>query len=123
MNRNSRELSFLTIVVLCVILLLLTACGDSTAEFCKIAETSSEDRNEEGINEFYEQLEAVAPDEIKNDVTTLRENWKSILFPLGGGTPSRPEEVSEAGLNVFEFVNEQCGFEGGVYLVLPEIGF
>ncbi|MBE9475191.1 MAG: hypothetical protein IMY85_09900 [Chloroflexi bacterium] len=109
--------------MLCVILLLLTACGDSTAQFCEIAETSSEERNEEGVNEFYEQLEAVAPDEIKNDVTTLREGWKKISFPLGGGAASRPEEVSEAGQNVFEFVNEQCGFEGGVYLVMPEIGF
>jgi hypothetical protein len=123
MNRNSKVLSYLSTAPLCVILLLLSACGGSTAEFCKIAKTSSEARNEAGINEYYDQLQASAPGEIKNDVTTLHEGWKEVNFALGGGSASRPKEVSVAGRNVFNFVNEKCGFKGGVYLVMPEIGW
>jgi hypothetical protein len=126
-------LKILLIRILAVLMIanfVLAACTQPTPdpaevldEFCKIAKTSSESRNEEEINEYYKQLEAVAPEEIKNDITTLREGWKQIEFGILGGNASRPEEISEAGQNVAEFVNEKCGFRGGVYLVMPEIGW
>lgn len=104
-------------------LLLLVACGDPNAEFCELAATRPQERTQAEIDAYYEQLEAVAPDEIKADVATLRKGWNKVSMPLGGGEASRPPEVSEAAREVFEFVGEVCGTEGGVYLVLPEIGF
>ena len=106
-----------------VVLLLLAGCGDSSANFCELAATSSQQRTQEEINQYYEELEAVAPSEIKDDVTTLRNGWNRVSFPLGGGNATRPAEVSEAGRNVWQFVTDECGAEGGVYLIMPEIGF
>ena len=123
MNGTARNLLFLSVAVISATLLLLAACGDSNAKFCEIAGTSTEGRTEAEIDEYYEQLEATAPSEIKDDVTTLRNGWKTVSFPLGGGELSRPDEVSEAARNVYEFVGEVCGTEGGVYMVHPEIGF
>jgi len=53
----------------------------------------------------------------------LRNGWKIVILPLAGRELSRPDEVSEAARNVYEFVGEVCGTEGGVYMVHPEIGF
>jgi hypothetical protein len=114
---------FLLVMVTFAALLLLAACGDSSAKFCEIAATSTQQRTQDEINEYYKQLEAVAPSEIMDDVAKLLKDWDSVNLPLGGGNPSRPKEVSEAALNVYKFVGEECGIEGGVYLVFPEIGW
>ena len=106
--------------------LLLTSCGGSAEEFCIIARTSAEGRNETQINEYYEQLEATAPSEVKDDIAILRTGWKRMTFTSRDGTIDnlqRPPEVSEAALRVLAYVNEVCGFDGGIYLVLPERGF
>jgi hypothetical protein len=109
---------------------LAAACGGGGGEaFCTIAETSSRERTETEINEYYEQLEASAPKEIKEDIATLRSGWKQVSFPLGQAVEgevtdiSRPPEVTEAARNVSSFVEENCGFEGGIYLILPEAGY
>jgi hypothetical protein len=119
---------FLLAVMLSVASFLFVACGDSTEEFCNIARTSTEERNETEVNEYYEQLEAAAPSEIKDDVATLRTGWKQVSFSLeemlSGDIRNiqRPPEVSEAARNVLEYVSEVCEFDGGVYLVFPEAG-
>jgi len=111
---------------------LLTACGGgSTAEFCEVVTTADAQMDAEGVNEYYERLEAAAPDEIKEDVTTLREGWQRVSFPLGeavGGevnNMSRPPEVSAAAESVANYIVEQCGVElgEGIYLAFPEIGW
>jgi len=112
---------FLLVMVTFAALLLLAACGDSSAKFCEIAATSTQQRTQDEINEYYKQLEAVAPSDIKADVTILLNDWNNVSFPLGGGDYSRPEEVSQAARNVFKFVGEECETEGGVYLIFPEI--
>ncbi|MFZ2098055.1 MAG: hypothetical protein WAV05_15590 [Anaerolineales bacterium] len=122
-NSISKKQLFSLVAVISATLLLFVACGDSSAKFCEIAATSVETRTQAEIDEYYVQLEAVAPSEIKADVATLLEDWHSVNFPLGGGNYSRPEEVSQAARNVFNFVGEECGIEGGVYLVFPEIGW
>ncbi len=113
-------------------LFLLTGCGgDSTAEFCEVVTTADAQMNAGGISEYYERLEAAAPGEIKDDVTTLRQGWQQVSFPLGeavGGeisNMSRSPEVSAAAKNVANYMVEQCGVElgVGVYLVFPEIGW
>ena len=112
--------------------LLLVGCGgDSTAEFCEVVTTADTQMNAEGISEYYERLEAAAPGEIKDDVTTLRQGWQQVSFPFGeavGGeisSMSRPPEVSAAAKNVANYMVEQCGVELGVgiYLMFPEIGW
>jgi len=103
--------------------LLLPGCGGSNTQFCEIAATSVEERTEAEINEFYKQLEAAAPSEIKGDVAVLRGGWKDLEFTFGGGEATRPREVSDAARNVFQFVGEVCGTEGGVYLIYPDMGF
>ena len=125
MSGSSRKPSLGLVALICAFLFLLTACGGSSAKFCEVAQGSSEPRNQEQINEFYAQLEAVAPSEIKDDVSILRNGWTSVTFPLGGGKLSRPEEVSQAAKNIVDFVAEECGTDegSGVYLVNPEIGF
>jgi hypothetical protein len=83
------------------------------------------------INEYYERLEAAAPKEIKDDVTTLRQGWRQVSFPLGqaaGGqvsSMSRPPEVSAAAKNVANYMVEKCGVDlgKGIYLAFPEIGW
>lgn len=109
--------------VMLIALFLLAACGGSTAKFCDLAATSSQQRTQEEINAYYEELESLAPSEIKDDVTTLRNGWNNVNFPLGGGAASRPAEVGEAGRNVWQFVTDECGAAGGVYLIMPELGF
>jgi hypothetical protein len=111
---------------------LFGSCGEGgggSEAFCEIAETSARGRNEAEIDQYYQELEAAAPGEIKEDIRTLRQGWNQFSFPLeqhleGEITDiSRPPEVTEAALNVFDFVEENCGFQGGVYLIYPEAGF
>jgi hypothetical protein len=113
-------------------LLLLTACGGgSTNEFCEVVTTTNAQMNAAEINEYYERLEAAAPKEIKDDVTTLRQGWQQVSFPLSqavGGqvsSMSRPPEVSAAAKSVANYMVEQCGVElgEGIYLAFPEIGW
>ena len=113
-------------------LLLLTACGGgSTTEFCEVVTTTNAQMNAAEINEYYERLEAAAPREIKDDVTTLRQGWQQVSFPLSqavGGqvsSMSRPPEVSAAAKSVANYMVEQCGVElgEGIYLAFPEIGW
>lgn len=100
----------LVVVFLCGAF-LLTGCGSSTAEFCEVVTTVDAQMDAGGINDYYERLEAVAPDEIKNDVTTLRKGWQLVSFPLGeaaGGkvkNVSRPPEVSAAAERVANYTN------------------
>ena len=120
---------FVFFAMLLVAAFLLAACGDSTEEFCNLARTSAQERTEEQINEYYTQLEAAAPDELKGKIVTLREGWKQVSFPLDEmisgelKTVSRPPEVSQAAREVSTYVKNTCDFEGGVYLVLPEAGY
>ncbi|MBU0704663.1 MAG: hypothetical protein KKC18_12450 [Chloroflexi bacterium] len=113
-------------------LLLLAGCGgSSTAQFCEIVTTVDTQMTTEDISDYYERLEAAAPGEIKDDVTTLRQGWQQVSFPLGqaiGGqvsSMSRPPEISAAAKNVANYMVEQCGVELGVgiYLAFPEIGW
>jgi len=113
-------------------LLLLAGCGGgSTAKFCEVVTTADAQMSNADINEYYERLEAAAPKEIKDDVTTLRQGWRQVSFPLGqaaGGqvsSMSRPPEVSTAAKNVADYMVEKCGVElgEGIYLAFPEIGW
>lgn len=122
----------LLVAVLFSGLLLLAGCGgNSTAEFCEIVTTVDAQLTTEDINEYYERLEAAAPSEIKDDVTTLRKGWRQVSFPLGqaaGGnitSMSRPPEVSAAARSVANYMVEKCGVElgEGIYLAFPEIGW
>jgi len=98
-------------------------------EFCKIAYASTEGGSVEEVEEYYHQLEAAAPREIREDVAILRAGWKQVRVPLedvlSGNIRNiqRPPEVSEAAQNVHEYISDVCGFDGGVYLVFPEAGF
>jgi hypothetical protein len=120
----------LAIVFICSAF-LLTGCGSSTAEFCEVVTTADAQMDTGGINDYYGRLEAAAPDEIKNDVTTLRKGWQLVSFPLGeaaGGkvkNMSRPPEVSAAAESVANYMVEQCGVElgEGIYLAFPEVGW
>lgn len=110
---------------------LLAGCGGGAGAeaFCRIAQTSSLERTEAEIDQYYEELGAVAPGEISDDVAVLREGWQQTLFSFEQAQMgdieevSRPPEVTEAAINVSGFAEENCGFEGGVYLVFPEEGF
>ena len=113
-------------------LLLLTGCGgDSTAQFCEIVTTVDAQMTVEDIDDYYERLEAAAPGEIKDDVTTLRQGWQLVNIPFGqaiGGqisSMSRPPEISAAANTVANYMVEQCGVEfgEGIYLAFPEIGW
>jgi len=64
MNGKTKSLLVLRVVVISATLFLLAACANSNAKFCEIAGTSTEGRTEAEIDEYYEQLEAVAPSEI-----------------------------------------------------------
>lgn len=105
---------------------LATDGGDMEA-FCELTASASEPRDEMQIDEYYAELEEVAPTSLVSDVSTLRSGWKSISMSLGsiGGDAqdvSRPPEVSSAAMHVMEMAFEECGVDGGVYLVLPEAG-
>lgn len=122
----------LLVAVFFVGLLLLTGCGGgSTAEFCEVVTTVNAQMTGAEINEYYERLEAAAPQEIKDDVTTLCQGWQQVSFPLGqavGGkvsSMSRPPEVSTAAKSVANYMVEKCGVElgEGIYLAFPEIGW
>ena len=123
-----RQLLLPLFAMLIIVSLSLVACGDSTKEFCNVAQTSTEERNEAEIGEYYEHLEATAPSEIKEDVAILRTGWNRVSFSLSeafSGEISniqRPPEVSESARNILIYVKEECGFDGGVYLVFPEEG-
>lgn len=120
----------IVVVLLAMFGLTMAACSpDGTGAFCAIAETSSDERRDYQIDDYYERLEAAAPDEIRDDVATLREGWNVANLPLEElitgrlSEISRPPEVSESAENVFRFVEERCGFKGGVYLIMPEAGY
>ncbi len=115
--------SVLRFLVMLVVLSLLAGCGESSAEFCELAKTSTEPRTQGQVDEYYKQLETLAPSEIKNDVAILSKNWDSVNLPLEGGSPSHPQEVTTAAKNLYGFVGKECGTEGGVYLIFPEIGW
>ncbi len=108
----------------------VVACGgdsDSSAvdvqAFCDVAVTSEQSRTEDQINSYYDELGEVAPPYLQADLETLRSGWKSVSFSLGGGDDlSRPPEVSDAARNVLRTVFEECQYDGGVYLVMPEAG-
>lgn len=113
-------------------LLLLVGCGGgSTAKFCEVVTAVNAQTTVSEVNEYYERLEAAAPKEIKDDVTTLRQGWQQVSFPLGQATGgqvssmSRPPEVSAAVKNVANYMVEKCGVElgEGIYLAFPEIGW
>jgi hypothetical protein len=122
----------LLVAVLFSGLLLLAGCGGgSTARFCEVVTTADAQMTNADINGYYERLEAAAPKEIKDDVTTLRQGWQQVSFSLGQATGgqvssmSRPPEVSAAAKNVANFMVEKCGVElgEGIYLAFPEIGW
>ena len=123
----------LLVAVLFGSLLLLAGCGGgSTAQFCEVVTTAVDAQmTVEAVNDYYEQLEAAAPKEIKDDVATLRAGWQQVSFPLSqavGGqvsSMSRPPEVSAAAKNVANYMVEQCGVElgEGIFLAFPEIGW
>ena len=100
--------------------------GDMEA-FCELAATSSQSRDEAQVDSYYDELGEVAPGELATDIATLRSGWQSIsmsLDALGGEAEdvSRPPEVSAAARNVMDTMLDECGIDGGVYLVLPEAG-
>jgi hypothetical protein len=122
----------LLVAVLFSGLLLLVGCGGgSTTKFCEVVTAVNAQTTVSEVNEYYERLEAAAPKEIKDDVTTLRQGWQQVSFPLGQATGgqvssmSRPPEVSAAAKNVANFMVEKCGVElgEGIYLAFPEIGW
>ncbi len=95
--------------------------------FCLIAKTSSQERNQEEINEYYQQLEKYAPDEIKPYVKILKDGWNRVEFPaeevFAGEikTIERPREVSDAAKKVSEYVQKKCNTQAtGVYLGFPK---
>jgi hypothetical protein len=60
---------------------------------------------------------------LEKSAAALRNGRKKVSFPLEGGDLSRPDEVSEPARTVHAFAGEVCGTEGGVWVVLPEVGF
>jgi len=102
--------------------------SSGSEEFCNIANTSREGRSQEEVDEYYQKLEAAAPEEIQGDVAILGAGWNIANFSLEEAMSGdirniqRPTEVSASALNVFEYVREMCGFDGGVYLIFPEMG-
>lgn len=127
--RNLRTPVILTVVVGLGWGIAGCGSGDDTEEFCKIAATSTQERNETQINAYYDQLKKAAPKELVGDITTLRSKWKSVSISLEEmmsgevNKVSRPPEVSSAAKNVKRVVLQKCKIDGGVYVVSPESGF
>ncbi len=121
MMQNLSKSTFL-LVSLVLASILLAACS-STKQFCEIARTSTQSRNQEEVIKYYQDLLAAAPKGIEADVDTLYRGWRTVSFPLGGGSATRPPEVTEAAKNVVEYVKEKCDHDGGIYLAFPEIGY
>jgi hypothetical protein len=122
----------MSVAVLLIGVLLLTGCGGgSAAKFCEVVTAANAQIDAADIAEYYERLEAAAPGEIRDDVTTLRQGWQQVSLPLGqaaGGevsSMSRPPEVSAAAQSVAHYMVEKCGVElgEGIYLIFPEIGW
>ena len=127
---------FLGVIFGILILVIVTSACRSAAEenankkFCSIAKTSMEKRTEVEINEYYEQLKSVAPQQIKAYVATLQIGWKEVIVDHGQAERGRltdierPKEVSEASRKLSKYVRDNCGTEAsGVYLVFPERGY
>jgi len=126
-----------TMLAASVIVLAATFAGcqagsaqDSSEAFCSLALTSSESRSETEVNQYYADLEQVAPDELAAEVRTLGDGWQRMSMPLNALTQGdasnieRPQEVSDAARAVMAYVHDQCGSQTatGVYLILPEQG-
>ena len=109
------------------IAVLFAGCSDPAAEFCAIAETSSVDRSQGEIEDYYQQLHSVAPEEVLEATTTLRDRWNAGSMPITGLTSggemsvdmsgfNRPAEVSEAARTITGFYRE----DGAVVLAIPD---
>jgi hypothetical protein len=105
--------------------------AEALEAFCGIAETSENERSQDEVDAYYAELEQVAPEVIREDVAILRSGWAQVSIPfetaamgdLGSGDVTRSPEIGTAARSVSDYVHDQCGFDGGVYLIFPEAGW
>lgn len=97
----------LIIIILVIVVLLSMQSERSAAAFCRVAKeqksilvTSNE--NYEKRLEAYKQLEAVSPDEIRSDITTIRKGYESIV--------ANPSNTISAGLGMSGAENRRTDF-------------
>lgn len=97
----------LVIIVLAVITFLSMQPERSAASFCRVAKeqksvllTGSD--NYEKRLEAYRKLEAVSPDEIRSDISTIRKGYESIV--------ANPSNMISAGLGMSGAENQRTDY-------------
>ena len=101
------------IVLVCAIIafIVLTQPERSVANFCRVAKEEKSvlvgDVNYEKRLESYKKLEAVSPDNILSDITTIRKGYESIV--------QNPSNTISAGLGMAgaesrrtDYINKNC---------------
>lgn len=103
--------SALLIILLVVIFFALTQPSRSVVSFCRVAKEEKSvlvgDVNYEKRLESYKKLEAVSPDNILSDITTIRKGYESIV--------QNPSNTINAGLGIAgaenrrtDYINKNC---------------
>ena len=83
----------------------LTGCGGgSTEEFCQLNEQAEQldiDAESQEVQDSLDELAGAAPDEIKDDVETIRE-------AVDNPGDADQQQVQEASDNIESFIEENC---------------
>lgn len=103
--------SLLLIASLIVVLFLLIRPERSVTSFCRVAKEQKSvltgDVSYDKRLEAYKKLEAVSPDDILSDITTIRKGYESIV--------QNPSNTISAGLGIAgaenrrtDYINKNC---------------
>lgn len=103
--------SLLVIFVLVIFIILVQQPERSVASFCRVAKEQKSiltgDVSYEQRLDAYKKLEAVSPDEIQPDITTIRKGYETII--------QDPSKALSAGFGMSgaenrrtDFINQNC---------------
>lgn len=112
-KRNSILLacSGLVVVILIIVVFLSIQPERSIANFCQVAKQQktilTTDVSYDKRLEAYKRLEAVSPDDIRSDITTIRKGYESIV-QNPSNTVSAGMGMSGAENRRTDYINKNC---------------
>ncbi|HYG84484.1 MAG TPA: hypothetical protein VD907_06440 [Verrucomicrobiae bacterium] len=110
-RRKTTVISLLFLIILIIMIYIISQPERSVANFCKVAvenksSLQSGANHEESLS-AYSKLEAVSPDDIRPDITTIRKGYEIILDDPSKTLETGFGTISSEGRRT-DYINKNC---------------